>query len=137
MIASPLNTYLPGLESVSYPPKKINTVAVKVTRENIGALSIELEAELMYFGTGMPHFYMDVERSVGEEKTLATLEVNVGDWIVVLWDEYRLFQEAEFMNTFDTNSGNSHELSVDHGSAELLERREEGVQRGVIHDDLR
>lgn len=120
MIANPHEMYLPGLESVSYPPKKINTVAVKVMPENIGALSIEFESELLYDQrTGQPHFFADFDR--GNDLDSATIEVRLGDWIVVLWDQYRIFRENEFANTFRLNSVPSHELTVDHSSGELPE----------------
>jgi hypothetical protein len=112
MIANPHNMYLPGLESVSYPPKQINTVAVKVTPENIGALSIEFESELLYTGPGLPHFYADFERIVGGEKTSVAVEIRLGDWIVVLWDEFRMFRDHEFQHTFHRNV--DAELLVDH-----------------------
>lgn len=128
MIANPHNMYLPGMESVSYPPKKINTVAVKVTPENIGALSIEFESELLYDQrTGQPHFYADFERLIdNDQKTWATVEIRLGDWLVVLWDQYRVFRENEFAHTFRLNAVPSHELSVDHSSGQLPEFLEGG-----------
>lgn len=118
MIANPHNMYLPGLESVSYPPKKINTVAVKVTPENIGILSIEFEAELLYSQqTGQPYFFADFDR--GSDVDSATVTVRLGDWIVVLWDQFRIFRENEFLNTFRMNyAGLLEEPSVDHDSPE-------------------
>lgn len=118
MIANPHNMYLPGLESVSYPPKKINTVAVKVTPENIGILSIEFEAELCYFNNGLPFFETEVSRGTeADPKPARHIQVRPGDWIVVLWDEYHLFRENEFLNTFRMNyAGLLEEPSVDHGS---------------------
>ena len=121
MIANPHELYLPGLESVSYPPKKINTVAVKVTPENIGALSIEFETELFYGRpSGEPFFNLDVGRPTQENPDrFVTIQVHLGDWIVVLWDEYRLFRDHEFKNTFRVNyAGLPEEPSVDHGSLE-------------------
>lgn len=103
MIANPLTMHLPG-EPVSYPPKNIETVAFQVTAENIGALSIEFEAELRYNGDGRPYFSFQAERSTPQkQESPAILYVSPGDWIVVLWDQFRLFRENEFKNTFMTN----------------------------------
>lgn len=123
MIANPHDMYLPGLESVSYPPKKINTVAVKVTRENIGALSIEFETELFYGRpSGDPFFNLDAARPTADNPDrFVTIQVNLDDWLVVLWDEYRVFRENEFAHTFRLNAVPSHELVVDHSSGELPE----------------
>lgn len=128
MIANPHNTYLPGLESVSYPPK-VKTVAVKVTRENIGALSIEFASELLYFqNNGEPFFYVDLQRT-NEDGTPGSVRtmIRIGDWLVVLWDEYRVFREAEFSYTFRLNAVPSHELEVDHSSGQLPEFLAEGA----------
>lgn len=131
MIANPHELYLPGLESVSYPPKKINTVAVKVTPENIGALSLEFETELCYFNTGAPFFEIEVSRGTETDpKPNRFIQARIGDWLVVLWDEYHLFRENEFKNTFQVNSANVHELSVDHSS--IPEFTEEDLQRNYV-----
>lgn len=128
MIANPHDMYLPGLESVSYPPKKINTVALKVTPENIGALSLEFEAELCYFNNGVPFFDTEVGRGTeAAPKPVRRLQIRPGDWIVILWDEYHLFRENEFNNTFHLNAVPSHELSVDHSSGELPEFLADGA----------
>jgi hypothetical protein len=121
MIANPHELYLPGLESVSYPPKKINTVAVKVTTENIGALSLEFESELCYFNNGVPFFETEVSRGTeAEPKPARYLQIRPGDWIVVLWDEYHLFRENEFQHTFRVNhAGLPDEPPVDRGSLEV------------------
>lgn len=119
MIANPHDMYLPDLESVTYPPKKINTVAVKVTPENIGALSIEFEAELCYSNNGLPFFEVEASRGTKENpKPNRFLQIRTDDWIVVLWDEYHLFRANEFEHTFRMNSANAHELPVDHSSEE-------------------
>ena len=146
MIANPHEMYLPGLESVSYPPKKINTVAVKVTPENIGALSIEFEAELMYEPeTDEPYFFATFYRpGDSESRNSVEVEIRADDWLVVLWDQYRVFRDNEFKNTFRFNNAPAHELSVpqlDLRDAEKLQLREDdartgfAVQHGFVPDE--
>lgn len=95
-----------GSIAVSYSPKHINTVAALVTPENIGAMSLEFESELCYNSDGEPYFKAQVSRKHSSiEDFSRELTIYEGDWLVVLWNEIRIFRQEEFEKTF----------SVDHG----------------------
>jgi hypothetical protein len=132
-----------GALSVSYPPRDINTAALQVTPENIGALSVEFHEDLRYeeAGPGRPYFMFRAERANDEEpdRNAVALRVCLGYWIVVLWDQLHVFRDFEFKSTFTINSpGPQHQLPVD-GSAmshlQELEIRADGALRGIVHDD--
>lgn len=119
-----------GSVQVTYSPRNINTEAIQVTKENIGALSVELRQDLRYGDDGQPFFSCDAARKDKKETGQApytVMNVRVGDWVVVLWDELHVFRDYEFKHTFDF---------VDPKPAHLLaetlqfEQREEDVQRG-------
>jgi hypothetical protein len=91
-----------GSVAVSYPPRSINTQAIQVTPQNIGALSLEFKVGLHYSTDGSPYIKIHVERepfTSGPKRTVE-LMIFVDDWIVVLWDELHIFQDVEFKNTF-------------------------------------
>lgn len=95
-----------GAVPVSYPPKYINTVALLVTPENIGALSLELEGELRYNVEAEPYFNTWVSRKSAEvEGGSVCLTVYEGDWLVILWNEIRIFRQEEFEKTFQVDHG--------------------------------
>lgn len=119
-----------GTTLVSYPPKNINTEALLVTPENIGAVSLELKAELLYDDKDSPYMALEVARGTGQHAVHRMMTVRVEDWIVVLWDELHVFKDFEFRNTFHFHSEKPlHELSVDPSSGI------EVAQRGDLHDD--
>jgi hypothetical protein len=90
-----------GSVAVSYAPKNINTVALLVSPENIGALSLEFESELKYDREGAPFFGVSVARETeGDPERCASIMVEEGDWIVILWNEIRIFHQEEFEHTF-------------------------------------
>jgi hypothetical protein len=93
-----------GVVPVSYPRKNINTMALLATTENIGALSIEFDAELRYYGdSGMPYFTFWAKRNGTEQDPTEweqELLIKPGVWIVVLKDEFRTFRQNEFEHTF-------------------------------------
>lgn len=95
-----------GSVPVSYPPKNINTLALLVTPENIGALSLELEGELRYNVEAEPYFKTWVSRKSAEvEGGSVCLTVYEGDWLVILWNEIRIFRQEEFEKTFQVDHG--------------------------------
>ena len=99
--AKDFNVYHLGSIPVSYPPKGINTHAILVTAENIGALSLEFRVGLIYDKDGTPYFKIRAERGNDEEpESPATLSIYADDWLIVLWDELHVFQDVEFRNTF-------------------------------------
>jgi hypothetical protein len=99
--AKDFNVYHLGMIPVNYPPRSINTYAIQVTSENIGALSLELQVGLRYDGDGVPYVKFAAERGTVEQPdTPDGLHVYVDDWIVVLWDQLYVFQDTEFRNTF-------------------------------------
>lgn len=93
-----------GGVAVSYPPKQINTLALLVAPEKIGALSLELEGELKYGPDGEPYFTFTAERDAGDGMaTTVQLTVYEDDWIVVLWNELRIFRQEDFEQTFQVD----------------------------------
>lgn len=125
MVVNPHQVPLFGMVQVTYSPKNIGTFALQVTRENIGALSIEFESELKYDAAGTSYFQIDVgRRSEIDPDDFVRIGIQPGDWLVILWDEYRLFRDYEFKHTFRMNSDTSHEPLVDHGSLPKMEELE-------------
>lgn len=99
--AEDINLFHLGMVEVEYPPKDIHTMALQVTSDNIGRLSLEFETDLIYNGGHPPYFYIDAARdneAHGEE--LRSLCVRITDWIVILWDKIYAFRDAEFKTTF-------------------------------------
>lgn len=95
------NIFSLGAEAVSYPQKDIHTLALRVTEENIGGLSLELEVELCYFNDGVPFLEVYLARGTKDEpETDRWAQVKVGDWFVILWDEIHVFRDKEFSSTF-------------------------------------
>lgn len=87
---------------VTYAPKDIQTMALEVTPDNIGSLSLEFETDLFYYENGMPFFKISVTRGTElDTKPNLLLHVRIGDWIVILWDEIHIFRTHEFNSTFD------------------------------------
>lgn len=89
-----------GAVAVSYAPKNINTGALLVTDENVGALSLELETELRYNTEGEPFFNFQAARVREDNVGQRVLTVYTGDWLVILWNEIRIFRQEEFEKTF-------------------------------------
>jgi hypothetical protein len=129
--AQDLGLYHLGMVQVSYPPKKIETMAIQATPENIGALSLELDVELLYDEMGNPYIAFKAERGTDEKpEEPMPVQVRVSYWIVVLWDELHIYRDVEFKNTFRINFANpQHELSVDRSSVPELEKRADEVLR--------
>jgi hypothetical protein len=94
------NIYSLGAEAVSYHLKDIHTLALQVTEQNIGIVSLELETELLY-NNEFPYLNIAVARGTKEEpEEDRTLIVRPTDWLVILWDEIHLFRDPEFRSTF-------------------------------------
>lgn len=95
-----------GSIAVSYSPKHINTVAALVTPENIGAMSLEFESELYYNSDGEPYFKAKVSRKHSSIADFSReLTIYEGDWLVILWNEIRIFRQEEFEKTFQVDHG--------------------------------
>jgi hypothetical protein len=95
------NIYMLGAEAVSYHLKDIHTLALQVTREKIGGLSLELEVELTYGVEGEPRLSFWAARGTkNEPENDRNIIVQPGDWLVVLWDEIHKFKDEDFRSTF-------------------------------------
>jgi hypothetical protein len=108
--AKDINLFHFEMRDCSYPPKDIHTMALEVTVENIGALSLEFETELMYHA-GMPFFPVSLARKPkGEDKegSVRPRQIRLGDWLVVLWDEIHVFRDTEFKYTFRVDTPAPH-----------------------------
>lgn len=107
--AESLNIYTLGGEAVSYSLKDIHTLALQVTPENVGLLSLEFEAGLRYERNGSPFFTFKGQRDVEREGLEFLVSVvHVTDWIVVLWDELHVFRDKEFRHTFSFDNAADH-----------------------------
>lgn len=131
-----------GALPVSYPPRDINTEAIQVLPENIGALTVEFHEDLRYEENGRPYFIFVADRTTDEDpdKPPAVLRVCLDYWIVVLWGQLHVFRDFEFKSTFNVkHSGPQHQLSVDDSAMSELERlevRSDGALRGIVHDEV-
>jgi hypothetical protein len=112
-----------GPVSATYPPKKINVQAINVTRENIGKLALEFEAELWYAEGSLPYFQFEAKRfDEGQpdgQLPPKNLSVRLGDWIVALWGELHIYRDLDFRNTFTfdiPNADGRHELTLAPGT---------------------
>lgn len=108
-----------GPISATYPPKDIHVQAIQVTRENIGKLALEFEAELWYAEGGLPYFRFDAKRFDDSQSDgqlpPANLNVRLDDWIVALWGELHIYRDVDFRNTFlfdIPNADGRHELPL-------------------------
>lgn len=133
-----------GSVAVTYTPRSINTEAIQVSSDNIGALSVELRQDLLYYDDGKPYFICGMKRDNAEEphKAPVYLYVRLTDWIVVLWDQIHIFRDYEFKTTFSFPSKTTlpaHQLS---GLKKIVEEKGqdlERVQRGSLafdHDEV-
>lgn len=95
------NIFALGGEAVSYHLKDIHTIALQVTLQNIGILSLEFEVELNYTNEGAPFINVWVARGSAENPERdRSITFRPEDWIVILWDEIHKFRDPEFKATF-------------------------------------
>jgi hypothetical protein len=101
-----------------YHPKDIHVEALNVTRENIGKLSLEFEAELWYADGGLPFFRFDAKRfdntQPDGQQPPVTLHVRLNDWILALWGELHIYRDVEFTNTFIFEENGRHGVTPEH-----------------------
>lgn len=89
--------------SFTYYPKEILTDAIFVTKENIGKLSLEFEAELEFDSMFGVHFHANLGRSCGDEEMHSKDEmIGLNDWIFFLNNEVHVWRDDIFRATFDT-----------------------------------
>jgi hypothetical protein len=90
----------------TYIPKDIQVQAIEVSRENIGKLALEFDAEMFYNESGLPYFNFKAKRFNEEapngQETPRNLQVRLGVFIVALWGELHIYQSVDFANTFAT-----------------------------------
>lgn len=80
-----------------YGPRDIHAVAAMVTNHNIGQWALEFEKDLYHDEVGMPYFKFNAERT-GE--TDIQLKVEIGIWLVKVWNELHIFKDGMFQKTF-------------------------------------
>lgn len=97
-----------------YHPKNIQIEALNVTRENIGKLALEFQAELWYADSGLPYFRFDAKRfdtmQPDGQQPPVTLNVRLNDWILALRGELHIYRDVDFANTFVFEENGRHEL---------------------------
>lgn len=81
---------------VVYPPKALYTEGIQITIQNIGALALEFEAELVNNA-----LVLMLERTDEHDQKVGAHRIfHLDDWIVPLWGELHKFQNDIFKNTF-------------------------------------
>jgi hypothetical protein len=106
------NLHRLGAVEVEYTPGDMRTTAVKVTRENIGALALEAQAELGW-GNNIKHMCITalVERTNDNgEKIIAQKSFFVDEWIIVVMNELHSMPDDVFWNTFSRVGDPAHEM---------------------------
>lgn len=110
------NIFALGGEAVSYHLKDIHTIALQVTPQNIGILSLELEVELRYDEFANPYVTFAAARGSAENPERDRgLMFRPDDWIVILWDEIHKFRDPEFKATFSFDVPPASEVGVEEG----------------------
>lgn len=108
-------TRLP-LIAVFYEPQGIQTVAIQVTPETIGAMSIEFGVEISVSHPNLKCLPAAFERLSGKDEA-RTLERTIfyGEWLVVLNGEVLVFPADTFWNTFSQDKPAEHAFEINDG----------------------
>jgi hypothetical protein len=101
-------TRLP-LIAVFYEPQAIQTVAIQVTPETIGAMSIEFGVEISVSHPNHKFLPAMFERLSGKDEA-CSIERTIfyGEWLVVLNGEVLVFPADTFWNTFSQDKPAEH-----------------------------
>jgi hypothetical protein len=119
-------TRLPVI-AVFYEPQAIQTVAIQVTPETIGAMSIEFGVEIGVSHPNLKSLPAAFERLSGKDEA-RSIERTIfyGEWLVPLNGEVLVFPADTFWNTFSQDKPAEHafEAQVSEGimSSEQLAR---------------
>lgn len=139
--------------NVSYIPKGIHTEAIFVTIENIGKLSLEFEAEILYSQqNGLPYFMVTLARQLDHDTPetgmtgTTRVAIRVNDWIVPLRNEIHVYRDDLFENTFTFDDeggylpdllaevGQQHQRYTDTEIAEAMATRK--ARLGITDADM-
>jgi hypothetical protein len=95
---------------VHYAPRGLDTVAIPVTEETIGAMAIEFGVEIRRNSVGL---YLDValERKGDAGPTVQRKILHLSDWLVALDYEIHVFPHNVMWNTFGQVSNPQHEMA--------------------------
>lgn len=117
---------LPVLRVV-YVPQDIHTVAVQVSRETMGAMSIEFGVEIM---TAQPnHRWLPAllqRRNAKGDQGFIERALNLGEWLVALDEEVHVFPDDTFASTFANDEAPAHEMVSSEGIMPKEEFRPNG-----------
>jgi len=95
---------------VVYAPQNIETVAIQVNRETMGAMALEFGVEIM---TAHPHhrWLPALLQRVNRKGDPGFIEraLNLGEWLVALDDEIHVFPDDMFGSTFGEAREPAHE----------------------------
>lgn len=95
-----LSSFNPVFATYQSANVSIHTQAIQVTKDNVGRLCLEFEAEL-YYSEGRPYFTFMAERGTDlHPENPRSLVVRVGDWILPLRGELHVFDDFTFNTTF-------------------------------------
>lgn len=89
----------------NYGNKDVSAPAVKVTKENIGKIALDLELDVRYTGgqVGVPFLIFWALR---HDEDPIELTIYPGYWIVLIWGEIHIFRNDVFQHTFETTKPN-------------------------------
>jgi len=108
-VVTPIHLVRLPCQQVVYVPQNLQTIAIQVTRETIGAMAIEFGCEV---GSAHPNYRwlaaLLQRYNVKRESGFVERTLNLGDWLVVLEDEVHVFPEDVFGATFTKFEGDRH-----------------------------
>lgn len=110
---------LPVLRVV-YVPQDIHTVAVQVSRETMGAMSIEFGVEIMTAQSN--HRWLPAllqRRNAKGDQGFIERALNLGEWLVALDEEVHVFPDDTFSYTFANDEQPLHAVAVNDVREEL------------------
>lgn len=116
---------------VTYIPRNLQTVAVQVTPETLGAMAIEFGAEIER-GQGPNQLWirttLERDAHLNKDGRISKLEVMLtyGDWLVDIDGEVRIFPESVMWTTFSQAHDPAHEMVASEGIMAKEEFRSNG-----------
>lgn len=111
--ASILNDFFPfAAVTVVYMPRDIRAEALQVTRENIGAIALELDLEVFYPQPEHAYVVVPVGRADGKGAVQCVMKsFKLTDWMVGLRGELHQFEDDVFWSTFSPLGDPSHAMN--------------------------
>jgi len=108
-IVTPIHLVRLPCQQVVYVPQNLQTIAIQVTRETMGAMAIEFGCEVQISHPNMRFLVALLQRyNVKRENGFIERALYFGDWLVVLEDEVHVFPEDIFGATFTKFEGDQH-----------------------------